>query len=410
MHKVILKPGRDWSIRHHHPWIFSGAIGKIADDTSATGATVAVVSAEGDVLGYGWYSPASQIRVRMISFVPDIVPGTEQIAASVAAAVGRRAEFFVDGFTDGVRIINAENDMLPGVVADFYCGHIVCQFTSAGAEVNADAIAEALMHHVPGALSVSVRDDVESRRKEGLPCREGLRRIAGVEPPQMVEIAEGPVRFRVDIWRGHKTGFYLDQREARARVGALSAAKDVLNCFSYTGGFGLYAAASGANRVTQVDISAEAMELAKQNAALSAAASGGQHAAFSAQTVFEYVVADVFKYLRECRDAGRTFDLIVLDPPKFAESKAQVMKAARGYKDINLLAMKLLRPGGILATFSCSGAMDAVLFDKILAEAAADAKKDFQIIGRTGQSADHPVALAFPEGHYLKGVILRSMK
>ena len=209
---------------------------------------------------------------------------------------------------------------------------------------------------------------------------------------------------------GHKTGFYLDQREARAAVGALAKGKDVLNCFCYTGGFGLAAAAGGAAHVTQVDISHDALELAKKNAELTFSSPATEQPNVpNNRTVFDYVEADVFQYLRGCRDAGKSFDLIVLDPPKFASAKSQVMKAARGYKDINLLAMKLLKPNGVLATFSCSGAMTSDLFDKVLAEAAADAHRDFQMVGRTRQASDHPVALNFPEGLYLKGVIIRSL-
>ena len=406
MNKVILKKGRDWSVRKHHPWIFSGAV---ESGAAGQGETVEVVSAEGETLGYGWFSPASQIRVRMVSFDATRVPDEKFVTDLVASSVGRRADFFVDCSTNGVRLVNAESDGLPGLVADLYNGHVVCQFTSAGAEAWKATVAKALMTYVPGCQSVSERADIDVRKKEGLPYAEELVVLEGVQPPALIEIVEGPIRYYVDPRKGHKTGFYLDQRDARAAIGTLAAARDVLNCFCYTGGFGLYAATCGAAHVTQVDISHEAIELAKKNAALTATNPDQTVKNFSTQTVFEHVEADVFKYLRQCRDEGKTFDLIVLDPPKFAESKAQVMKAARGYKDINLLAMKLLRPGGILATFSCSGAMTTELFDKVLAEAAADAHKDFQMIARTRQGADHPVALAFPEGLYLKGVILRSM-
>ena len=400
MERVVLKQGRDWSVRKHHPWIFSGAV---ESGSAGVGETVEVVSCEGETLGYGWFSPASQIRVRMVSFDPKTVPDEALVTNLVAASVGRRADFFVDGSTNAVRLVNAESDGLPGVVADFYNGHVVCQFTSAGADAWKATIARALKKYAPGCLSVSERADVDVRRKEGLQLSEELVVLEGVEPPAQIEIAEGPIKYYVDPRKGHKTGFYLDQREARAAVGALAPAREVLNCFSYTGGFGLYCAANSATHVTQVDISHDAVELAKRNAVLSGFCTGGDN------SIFSFVEADVFKYLRQCRDEGRSFDLIVLDPPKFAESKAQVMKAARGYKDINLLAMKLLRPGGILATFSCSGAMDTALFDKILAEAAQDAQRDFQMIARTRQGTDHPVALSFPEGLYLKGVILRSL-
>ena len=402
MNKVVLKPKRDFSVRRHHPWIFSGAVDGAVEGVAA-GETVEVVDADGELLGYGSYSPASQIRVRMLSYDPKRVPDGAFVAELVARAISRRAEFFApESTTNACRVINAESDGLPGVVADCYNGHVVCQLTSAGAEYWKNVIAQALMANFPPGftpLSISARTDIDVRAKEGLECPEGLECLEGCEPPELIEIKEGRIRYQVDPRKGHKTGFYLDQRDARAAVGALAKDREVLNCFCYTGGFGLAAAAGGAKHVTQVDISHDALELAKKNEALTHP--GG--------TGMEYVEADVFQFLRKCRDAGRTFDMIVLDPPKFASVKSQVMKAARGYKDINLLAMKLLKPNGVLATFSCSGAMTEELFDKVLAEAAQDAGRDFQMIVRTRQGADHPVALSFPEGLYLKGVILRSL-
>ena len=408
MKRAELRPKRDFSVRKHHPWIFSGALAGSVEGV-AVGETVEVVDADGGLLGYGSYSPASQIRVRMLSFDPKVVPDAKFIEGLVASAVGRRADFFANAYTNAVRLVNAESDGLPGVVADYYAGWVVCQFTSAGAEFWKKEVAAALMKFAPFCKGVAERTDVDVRAKEGLrSCGvAGLRgceadafgTLAGEEPPELVEIFEGSVKFLVDVRKGHKTGFYLDQRDARAAVGALANGLDVLNCFSYTGGFGLFARAAGAASVTQVDISKDALELAKKNEGL----------AHLCGTKMEYVEADVFQYLRKCRDAGRRFDMIVLDPPKFASVKSQVMKAARGYKDINLLAMKLLRSNGLLATFSCSGAMTQDLFDKVLVEAAQDAGRDFQVVARTRQGADHPVALSFPEGFYLKGVMLRSL-
>jgi len=396
MKKVVLRTGRERSVMRRHPWVFSGALEEVVDEI-ASGETVAVVGADGTTLGYGSYSPKSQIRVRMLSFGAKEVPDAAFIEGRVALAVDRRAAFFASGSTtNACRLINAESDGLPGVVADWYDGHVVCQMTSAGAEHWKATVAKALMSGVAGAKSVSARTDIDVRRKEGLPCGEALEVLAGAEPPELIEVAEGPIRCFVDVRKGHKTGFYLDQRDARTAVGALAKDRTVLNCFSYTGGFGLAAAAGGATHVTQVDVSQDALALARKNAELTGVADR-----------VEEVEADVFQYLRSCRDAGKSFDLIVLDPPKFASVKSQVMKAARGYKDINLLAMKLLNPNGILATFSCSGAMTAELFDQVLAEAATDAGRGFQMIARTRQGADHPVSLAFPEGAYLKGVILR---
>lgn len=397
MAKVVLKKGRERSLIRRHPWIFSGAI-ESADEGVEAGGIVEVVSASGATLGFGAYSPASQIRVRMLSFGHRSIEINSLVRDRVFAAVARRSDFFVGGYTDAVRLINAESDLLPGVVVDFYAGWAVCQMTSAFADRYKDLIADAVMTAAPGCMGVSERLDVDVRAKEGLIVG-SFAVLKGEEPPEQIEIKEGDCKFLVDVRKGHKTGFYLDQREARAAVGALATNCEVLNCFSYTGGFGVFARANGAEKVTQVDISGDALALAKKNAELL----GLCH------INTDFVEADVFKFLRSCRDENRTFDLIVLDPPKFAESKSQVMKAARGYKDINLLAMKLLRPGGYLATFSCSGAMTGDLFDKILMEAAEDAGRDFQIVSRTRQAADHPVLVSFPEGLYLKGVILRSV-
>ncbi len=405
MERITLRPKRERSVLKRHPWIFSGAICGDGPKSAAVGDTVEVADANGKTLGYGSYSPASQIRVRMLSFDPQRVPDAALVESRVGAAVGRRADFFADAYTNAVRLVNAESDGLPGVVADYYAGWVVCQFTSAGAEHFKREISAALMRFAPSCRGVAERTDADARAKEGLnpnggePAGGTFRVLEGEEPPELIEIAEGPCKFLVDVRNGHKTGFYLDQRDARRAVGALANGADVLNCFAYTGGFGLFARACGAASVTQVDLSKDALELAKRNESLG----------HFCGTKMEYVEADVFKFLRKCRDAGRNFDLIVLDPPKFASVKSQVMKAARGYKDINLLAMKLLKPNGILATFSCSGAMTAELFDKILAEAAEDAGRSFQMLARTRQGADHPVALSFPEGAYLKGVILRRL-
>lgn len=393
MDRVVLRKGREKSVLRMHPWIFSGAVA--SEPSGAAQPTVAVEAADGTLLGYGWRSPQSQIRVRMVSFDPARVPDDAFVRGLIRAAVARRLP--QPSGASGVRLVNAESDGLPGVVVDCYAGWAVCQFTSVGADACKRAIADELMGCVPGCRGVAERADADSRIREGLETG-GFAPLAGEDFPETVAIAENGVKFLVDVRRGHKTGFYLDQRDARAAVGAMTrAGMDVLNCFCYTGGFGLCAAANGAASVTQVDASGDALALAKENEKLNA---------FGA-TRFDYVEADVFKYLRQCRDAARSFDMIVLDPPKFADAKAHAVKAARGYKDINLLAMKLLRPGGILATFSCSGAMQPDFFDRILSEAAIDARRAFQVVGRTGHPADHPVALAFPEGRYLKGAVLR---
>lgn len=396
MKKVVLNPKRDYTVAHHHPWVFSGAI-RAVEGEPAPGETVSVENAKGERLGWGSYSPSSQIRVRMLSFDPAQQPDAAFVTGLVAASVGRRADFWVNGCTNAFRLINAESDGLPGVVADYYAGTVVVQLATAGAEFWKETIVAALMQFVPGCTGVYNRSDVDARVREGLEQRKGL--LAGEEPPELIPIQEGMIKYLVDVRKGHKTGFYLDQRDARAVVGSLANGAEMLNCFSYTGGFGLAARAAGALSVTHVDMSGDALALAKKNTDL-------EHLC---GTACDFVEADVFKQLRLYRDQGRKFDLIVLDPPKFADTKAGLMRATRGYKDINLLAMKLLRPNGILATFSCSGAMTTDLFDKVCAEAAFDAKRDFQVLARTRQGADHPVSLAFPEGLYLKGLVLRSV-
>ena len=396
--RVVLNPKRDYATVHRHPWIFSGAIRTVEGDP-APGETVAVANAKGEILGWGSYSPASQIRVRMLSFDASHAPDAEFVTGLVAASIGRRADFWVNGYTNAFRLVHGESDGLPGVVADWYDGWVVVQLASAGAVFWQDVLAQALMSFVPGCRGVYSRSDVDSRAREGLPAENATGLLAGEEPPELIEIHEGGIRYLVDVRHGHKTGFYLDQRDARAIVGALANGTETLNCFAYTGGFGLAARAAGALAVTQLDISSAALALAKRNEALD----------HLCGTKMEYVEADVFKQLRLYRDQGRQFDLIVLDPPKFADTKGQLMRATRGYKDINLLAMKLLRPNGVLATFSCSGAVSPELFETVCREAAFDAKRSFQIVARTRQAADHPVGLFFPEGLYLKGLVLRAM-
>ena len=402
MDSVFLRKGRERSVERRHPWIFSGAIERV-EGAPPSGSVVAVRGCGGEVLGFGNWSPQSQIRVRMLSYSPDAVPDGEYVRSLVAAAIRRRigsggASPFARP-NQGVRLVHGESDGLPGVVVDSYDGWCVAQFASAGAEHFRSETVSALME--AGAKGVFNRSDVDSRKREGLSEEGSVGVLAGDEPPESIEIHEGAIRYLVDVRNGHKTGFYLDQREARAQVGAYAAGREVLNCFSYTGGFGLACAAGGAKSVVNLDLSKTALQLAERNFEL---LFGG----CVPRCPVEFCCADVFRQLRLYRDQGRRFDLVVLDPPKFADTKSQLIRAARGYKDINLLAMKLLRPGGILATFSCSGAMTAEFFDTVCREAACDAKRDMQIVARTRQAADHPTALSFPEGEYLKGLVLQA--
>jgi 23S rRNA (cytosine1962-C5)-methyltransferase len=392
---VVLKAGAEKAVRRRHPWLFSGAIA-YCDEQPASGETVDVLADDGTWLARGAWSPTSQIRVRLWTWREDEPIDAAWLRARVARALAARGPAALDAAT-ACRLVHAESDGLPGIVVDRYADVLVLQLLSAGAEVWRDALVAALRELVPGAATLYERSDVDVREKEGLPPVTGL--LAGAEPPPLVTITESAYRFLVDVRAGHKTGFYLDQRDNRAAVAALAAGREVLNCFSYTGGFGVAALAGGAARVTDVETSAPALALARQAHELNGLDAGR----------YEQLEGDVFRVLRTFRDSRRRFDLIVLDPPKFAESKHQLEGAARGYKDINLLACKLLRPGGLLVTFSCSGVLDRELFQKIVADAALDAGRDAQIVARLAQGADHPVALTFPEGDYLKGLVCRML-
>lgn len=397
MVSLTLKPGREKSLLRRHPWIFSGAVARV-DGALAPGETVQVISAAGEPLALGAYSPQSQIAVRLWTFDPAQTITPDFLRARLAQAVTARALGPTpDSWLPGAaarRLVNAESDGLPGLVVDAYADYLVSQFLSAGAEHWKRDLVNALNELCPNQ-GIYERSDVDVREKEGLAPAVGV--LAGRAPPEQVEIQEGAVRFYVDVLGGHKTGFYLDQRENRALVAQFSEGREVLNGFAYTGGFAVWALQGGATRVTNVDTSAPALALAQRQLALNGLD----------ESRVENVPGDMFQVLRRYRDARRTFDLIILDPPKFAEARSQIEGAARGYKDINLLAFKLLRPGGVLFTFSCSGLISPDLFQKIVAGAALDAGREAQILRRLTQAPDHPVALNFPEGEYLKGLVCR---
>lgn len=395
MASVILKPNRDSSLRRRHPWIFSGAV-KDVKGNPGSGETVDVLGHDGQWLASGAYSPVSQIRVRVWTFSKDEEAGPSFFSNRLERSIKARDSINFKNPAAALRLVNAESDSLPGLIVDRYADFLVCQFLSAGTEFWKKEIVKGLEGLLP-STGIYERSDSSSREKEGLAQAVGL--IAGQEPPGLVEIDEGPLRFLVDVRRGHKTGFYLDQRENRAMVPEFSEGAYVLNCFSYSGGFGLMALKGGAKSLTNIDASSEALDLARRNMELNRVEPGK----------CENLDGDVFNILREFRDAGRSFGLIILDPPKFAESVNQVDRACRGYKDINLLAFKLLKPGGVLFTFSCSGHVGPALFQKVVADAALDAGRDAQIIRYLGQAADHPIGLQFPEGQYLKGLICKAL-
>lgn len=386
---VTLVKGREKSLSRRHPWIFSRGIQRI-EGNPELGQTVDVYDHQGKWLAKGAYSPHSQIRVRIwtfdenenidIAFFQKRLTNAEQLRIQLAKR---------DKLT-GYRLIAAESDGLPGITIDRYDNFFVCQLLSAGAEFQKDNLVAALIATYPDC-NIYERSDVSVRKKEGLKERTGV--LHGNPPPKSLVILENDIKIQVDIQSGHKTGFYLDQRDSRQASLKYVNNKRVLNCFCYTGGFGLYALKGGAKEVLNVDVSEPALEIAKSNAALN------EYDLARAQ----FINADVFKLLREYRDKGEKFDVVIMDPPKFAESKSQLNGACRGYKDINMLAMQILNPGGTLLTYSCSGLMDNALFQKILADAALDAHRQVQFIERFEQAADHPVDSAYPEGFYLKG-------
>lgn len=399
--RLFLKPGREASVLRRHPWVYSGALGRVEGAPTA-GALVAVHSADGTFLAWGHFSPHSEIRVRLVAWEGDADPDAPEFwRQRLTRAVAARAPLLASGETTACRLVHAESDGIPGLIVDRYGDTVVFQLLTAGAEARRSLWADLLREQL-APVTLYERSDVDVRTKEGLKPRVGL--VAGVEPPERLAVRENGLRFLVDVRRGHKTGLYLDQRENRQRVREQVAAwvhakrpPTLLNVFAYTGSFALYALAGGAASVVNVDSSAEVLQWGRATLAENA---------LTAASV-EDVTGDAFQVLRGLRQAGRRFDLLVLDPPKFAFTQSDVQKAARGYKDINLQAFHLLNSGGLLFTFSCSGAISADLFQKIVFGAALDAGRDAQIVGWLAQGSDHPVALTFPEGAYLKGLICR---
>lgn len=390
--RVVLKPGREKSLRHFHPWVFSGAIERVVGGEPAPGDTVEITSHDGNVLARAAWSPQSQIRARVWTFDPAVEVDEAFLLQRLEAAIARRAPF-LDARNDSARLVHSESDGLPGLVADRFANTVVVQLLSAGAERWKDLWTRAFSR-VPGVDAVFERSDAEVRALEGLPVRVGP--LAGT-PPTPLAIREHGLRYEIDVVAGQKTGFYLDQRDNRALAATFAKDAEVLNAFCFTGGFTLNALAGGAKQVLSLDTSEDALALARRNVSLNG---------LDAQRA-QWLPADVFAHLRKLRNEGRQYDLIILDPPKFAPTEKHVPKAARAYKDVNLWAMKLLRPGGRLLTFSCSGAVNADLFQKIVAGAAADAHADLVIEQRLHGSGDHPVGIHFPEGEYLKGLLLR---
>jgi 23S rRNA (cytosine1962-C5)-methyltransferase len=386
---VVLKRGKERAIVRRHPWIFSGAISRI-EGQPGLGDTVVVKVHDGNLLGRAAFSPSSQIRARMWTF-DDAPVDAAWIRARLDDAVRIREQLVLTDDTNCARLVFAENDGLPGLVVDKYDDTLVIQCQSAGAEKFRDVVSAHLKATLT-ATRVYERSDAEVRRLEGLEPRAGL--LLGSPLAGPIAVREHGMKFLVDVDTGHKTGFYLDQRDSRARVRAVAKDRAVLNCFSYTGGFAISALVGGAQKAISVDTSMAALEGAERHARENGVAE--RH---------EGIKGDCFDVMRGLFDDGERFDLVVLDPPKFAPSAAHVQKASRGYKDLAIRGLKLLKPGGLLFTFSCSGAIDRGLFRSITTSASLEAGIPIRLLGELGHPPDHPVGGAFPEGEYLKGLI-----
>ena len=392
---VVIKAGREKPIVQHHPWVFSGAIEELPRE-AANGAIVDVVASSGKWLARGLLNRISQIQVRILTWHQEEAIDDAFWRHRLAAAIARRTPMFTR-HTTAYRLINAESDFLPGLIVDRYGDHLIVQIGSLGLDQRKARIAEMLLD-LAGVQSVSERSDTAARRLEGLDDAHGL--LAGAPPPEQVEITENGLHFVVELEGGQKTGFYTDQRANRATVAAYCEGATVLNGFSYTGAFAVHALRAGAQHVTNIDSSVDALELGEVNF---------RRNGFDPDAVTENIAGDIFDVLRDWREdhEGPRFDVVILDPPKFANNKGQVERALRGYKELNMLGMQLLKPGGILATFSCSGLVSADLFQKVVFGAAVDVKRDVQILEWRRQDVDHPIAITFPEGEYLKGLICR---
>jgi 23S rRNA (cytosine1962-C5)-methyltransferase len=395
MTQLLLKPGRERSLLRRHPWIFEGAVDHL-EGRARPGDTVDVIAANGACLARAAWSPQSQIRARVWTFDTDETIDDAFFKRRVAAAVARREAMPHLAGQDGMRLLHGESDGLPGVIADRYGDTICLQLTAAGSDKWRKAIVGALVK-ATGVARIYERSDSDVRKLEGLESVTGW--VHGDAPDGPLSIDENGVRLGVDVVAGHKTGFYLDQRDNRLLTRALATGKSVLNCFCYTGGFSLQALAGGAASVLSIDSSGPALSGASANLAMNPQLDANRA---------EWQEADVFEALRAFRKEGRKFDLIVLDPPKFAPSAAHAERAARAYKDINMLGFRLLNPGGYLLTYSCSGGIGIEMFQKIVASAAVDAGRDARILQRLSAGPDHPIALHFPEGEYLKGLLVQA--
>jgi 23S rRNA (cytosine1962-C5)-methyltransferase len=394
--KLCLKKGREKPVNNHHPWIFSGAISDIVGGEVKPGELVDVVGANGKWLAKAYFNPLSQIQARILSWDPGQTIDEGFWREKLKQAIELRDILQLEPSTTAYRLVNAEADGIPGLVVDKYNTYLVFQALTAGIDQRKEMLVS-ILAELLSPDGIVERSDVNVRKKEGLSKVTGIR--FGASPPGNITVLENGQSFIVDLFRGHKTGLYLDQRENRATVCRSEnvAGRELLNVFAYTGGFAVNAAAAGASRIVNIDTSTTMLEGARQNMMLN----GWK------RTHDEYITGDAFLKLRQLRDEGRQFDIAIVDPPKFAQSQGDVPAACRGYKDINMLAMQLLRRNGLLATFSCSGLIDSGLFQKVLFGASIDAGRDVQIMRPLSQAPDHPVLLTFPESSYLKGFFCR---
>jgi 23S rRNA (cytosine1962-C5)-methyltransferase len=380
-------------VRQHHPWVFSGAIAALPN--AEDGSIVEVVSSSGDWLARGYLNRKSQIQVRLLTWEQDQAVDDIFWAGRIEQAVAARTDLTPD--TNALRLVHGENDFLPGLVVDRFGDYLVLQAGTLAIDQRKRMLAECLLD-ITGARGVVERSELALRRQEGLGESSGL--ICGAAPIGPFEVHEGNLRFLVDLIHGQKTGFYTDQRDNRRRTATICAGKRVLNGFSYTGAFAVHALAGGATHVTNIDSSLDALELAEENLRLNG---------YDPEICTENIAGDLFEILRDWRSdpSGPRFDVIILDPPKFANNQAQMERALRGYKEINLQALQLLESEGHLVTFSCSGLVSLDLFQKVVFGAAIDARRDVQVQEWLHPGPDHPVAITFPEGEYLKGLLCR---
>lgn len=393
MFDVILKKGKEKAVRHRHPWLFSGAIESVKGKP-ANGEIVRLLDDKGSFMAYGFYNSQSRVALRLLEWDENVAIDEDWFRRKVAVAVASRSNTLADGTTNTCRLIFSEADYLPGLIVDKYADYLAVQILTSGIEEVLPVIIDELQKLLK-PKGIFDKSDAASRAHEGLETSNEV--LAGKEPPEIVKVIENGISYGINITEGQKSGFYCDQRDNRKIVASHSKGKKVLDCFSYTGGFTLNALKNGASSVTSVDSSALAIETLKNNIELNKLDA-------SKQTSLQ---SDVNKQMRALREQGEKFDIVILDPPKYAPSRSALDKASRAYKDLNRQGMLLLESGGLLATFSCSGAMDIDTFKQVLAWAALDAGKEVQFIYQFCQPEDHPVRASFPEGEYLKGLLCR---